>query len=117
MARQTRSERRARRAAQAESKAALERSTRPRPSVRPAVAPAGSQDGAAVQHRRRFPGAQFVSESWAELKKVEWPGQQQLIQGTVVVLIACLIVGAYLFLADQAFKRLVQHILLRTLFP
>jgi preprotein translocase subunit SecE len=117
MARQTRSERRARRAAQAESKAALERSTRARPAVRPAVAPAGSQDGAAVQHRRRFPGAQFVSESWGELKKVEWPGQPQLIQGTVVVLIACLIVGVYLFLADQAFKRLVQHILLRTLFP
>jgi preprotein translocase subunit SecE len=117
MARQTRSERRARRAAQAESKAALERGTRARPSVRPAVAPAGTQDGAAVQQRRRFPGAQFVSESWAELKKVEWPGQPQLIQGTVVVLIACLIVGVYLFLCDQAFKRLVQHILLRTLFP
>jgi preprotein translocase subunit SecE len=117
MARQTRSERRARRAAQAESKAAIERSTRARPSVRPAVAPAGTQDGAAVQPRRRFPFAQFVSESWAELKKVEWPGQPQLIQGTVVVLVACVIVGVYLFLADQAFKRLVQHILLRTLFP
>jgi preprotein translocase subunit SecE len=116
MARQTRSERRARRAAQAESKAALER-TRARPTVRPAVAPAGSQDGAAARPRRRFPGGQFVSESWAELKKVEWPGQQQLIQGTVVVLIACLIVGVYLFLADQAFKRLVQHILLRAVFP
>jgi preprotein translocase subunit SecE len=117
MARQTRSERRARRAAQAESKAALERN-RARPAVRPAVQPAGAQDGARAAHApRRFPGAQFVSESWAELKKVEWPGQQQLIQGTVVVLIACLIVGVYLFLADQAFKRLVQHILLRTVFP
>ena len=117
MARQTRSERRARRAAQAESKAALERSTRARPTVRPAVATAGTQDGVAARPRRRFPGAQFVSESWAELKKVEWPGQPQLIQGTVVVLIACLIVGVYLFLADQAFKRLVQHILLRAVFP
>ena len=118
MARQTRSERRARRAAQAESKAAVERSTRTRPTVRPAVAAAGPQDGAAAAGpRRRFPGAQFVSESWAELKKVEWPGQPQLVQGTVVVLIACLIVGIYLFLCDQAFKRLVQHILLRTIFP
>ena len=115
MPRQTRSERRARRAAQAESKAAVERTRRP--TVRPAVAPAGSQDGAAARPRRRFPGAQFVSESWAELNKVEWPGQQQLVQGTVVVLIACLIVGVYLFLADQAFKRLVQHILLRAVFP
>jgi preprotein translocase subunit SecE len=112
MARQTRSERRARRAAQAESKAAIERSTRARPSVRPAVAPAGTQDGAAVQPRRRFPFAQFVSESWAELKKVEWPGQNQVIQGTVVVLVACLIVGIYLWLNDQAWKYIVEKVLL-----
>jgi len=118
MARQTRSERRARRAAQAESKAAVERNTRTRTPVRPAVQTAGATDGAArPRQQRRFPGAQFVSESWAELKKVEWPGQPQLVQGTVVVLVACLVVGVYLFLADQAFKRLVQHILLRTLFP
>ena len=108
MARQTRSQRRARRAAQAESKAAVER-TRARPAVRPAVQPAGVP----APRQRRFPGAQFVSESWAELKKVEWPGQPQLIQGTVVVLIACLIVGVYLFLADQAFKWFVQHVLLK----
>ena len=108
MARQTRSERRARRAAQAESKAALERA-RSRPQVRPPVEPAKA-DGAP-----RLPGGggrRFVSESLAELKKVEWPGQQQLIQGTAVVLIACLIVGTYLFIADQLFKRFVQHVLL-----
>jgi preprotein translocase subunit SecE len=109
VARQTRSERRARRAAQAESQAALERS-RSRPQVRPAVEPAKSQDGA--QAIPGTGGRRFVSESWAELKKVEWPGQQQLIQGTAVVLIACVIVGTYLFLADQAFKRFVQHVLL-----
>jgi preprotein translocase SecE subunit len=109
VARQTRSERRARRAAQAESQAALERS-RTRPQVRPAVEPAKSQDGA-----HEIPGGggrRFVSESLAELKKVEWPGQQQLIQGTAVVLIACLITGVYLFLADEAFRRLVQHVFL-----
>jgi preprotein translocase subunit SecE len=106
MARQTRSERRARRAAQAESKAALER-TRSRPQVRPAVEPART-DGAP----RQVPGQGFVRESWGELKKVEWPGQQQIIQGTVVVLIACLIVGVYLWLADEIFRRFVQHVLL-----
>jgi preprotein translocase subunit SecE len=107
MARQTRSERRARRAAQEESKAALER-TRSRPQqVRPAVEPARS-DGAP----RQLPGEGFVRESWGELKKVEWPGQPQLIQGTVVVIIACLIVGVYLFLADEVFRRFVQQVLL-----
>ena len=55
----------------------------------------------------------FVHESWAELKKVDWPGQQQLIQGTVVVLIACFVTGLYLYAADELFRRLVQHVLLR----
>jgi hypothetical protein len=30
----------------------------------------------------------------------------------VVVLIACLITGTYLFLADEIFRRFVQHVLL-----
>jgi preprotein translocase subunit SecE len=110
VARQTRSERRARRAAQAESRAALERAPQRTPQqVRPAAEPAKARDG---RHVPGEGGKRFISESWAELKKVDWPGQQQLIQGTVVVLIACLITGVYLFLADQVFKRFVQHILL-----
>jgi preprotein translocase subunit SecE len=55
----------------------------------------------------------FVSESWAELKKVEWPTQSQVIQGTIVVIIACAIVGAYLWFADLIFKPFVRDILLR----
>jgi preprotein translocase subunit SecE len=109
MARQTRSERRARRAAQEESKSALERSNRSRTPVRPAVEPARADGGG----QRQLPGGGFVRESWAELKKVEWPGQQQLVQGTVVVLVACIIVGVYLWLADEVFRRFVQHVLLK----
>jgi preprotein translocase subunit SecE len=116
MARQTRSERRARRAAQAESKAALERNRSRPQQTRPAVAPAPSAGGT---ERRSSGGGlfggtrRFVNESWGELQKVEWPGQSQLIQGTVVVLVACVIVGLYLFLADELFRRLVQQVLLR----
>jgi preprotein translocase SecE subunit len=111
VARQTRSERRARRAAQAESRAAVERAPqRPQPQqVRPAPEPAPSRNGHQRPGRR---GTVFIGESWAELKKVDWPGQQQLIQGTAVVLIACVITGAYLFLADEVFRRFVQHVLL-----
>ena len=114
MARQTRSERRARRAAQAESRAALERSPQQRQpqqqqqQARPAAAPAQA-DG---RHGPGEGGKRFISESWAELKKVDWPGQHQLVQGTAVVLIACLVTGVYLFLADELFRRLVQHVLL-----
>jgi preprotein translocase SecE subunit len=111
VARQTRSERRARRAAQAESQAAVDR-TRVRPQVaRPVPEPVRSQE-----ERRGPPGIaikRFISESWGELQKVDWPGQQQLIQGTAVVLIACFVTGLYLFAADQLFRRIVQHVLLR----
>ena len=57
-----------------------------RPERHPAV---GRQAQPAEQRRR----GNFVQESWAELKKVEWPNQNQVIQGTVVVLIACMVVG------------------------
>ena len=65
---------------------------------------------------RHAPGsgfAHFVQEALAELKKVEWPSQQALISGTAVVLVACLIVGFYLWLNDELWKYVVQHVLLR----
>ena len=113
MARQTRSERRARRAAQAESRAAVERAPQRQPQ--PARPPAAETPKPASEGRRPPGGGirRFVSESWGELQKVEWPTQNQLIQGVVVVLIACLVVGVFLWGADLVFKRLVENVLLR----
>ncbi|HEY4349287.1 MAG TPA: preprotein translocase subunit SecE [Gaiellaceae bacterium] len=54
----------------------------------------------------------FIHESIAELKKVEWPGQSQVIQGTVVVLVACIIVGTYLWLNDQIWQEIVKKVLI-----
>jgi preprotein translocase SecE subunit len=110
MARQTRSQRRARRAQQAESSGVAQRARARQQQIRPAQQPIKSQAG--TRHVPGSGGKRFVSESWAELKKVEWPGQRQVLQGTAVVLIACLIVGAYLAGADQVFKRFVQNVLL-----
>ena len=53
----------------------------------------------------------FVAESWGELKKVDWPGQSQVIQATVVVLIACIVVGVYLYANDLVWKHVVQKII------
>lgn len=63
----------------------------------------------APDERRR---SNFVAESWAELKKVEWPGQNQVIQGTVVVLVACAVVGVYLYINDQIWKQVVSKVFL-----
>ena len=75
--------------------------------------PAGEVE---VRPRRGGPlgGAwRFIGESWAELQKVEWPKQNQIIQGTVVVIIACIIVGAFLYVNDEIWKNVVQKVLLK----
>jgi preprotein translocase SecE subunit len=66
--------------------------------------------GEVHEPRRRF---SFIHESWAELKKVEWPSQNQVIQGTAVVLIACVIVGIYLYINDEIWKQVVQKVFLK----
>ncbi len=64
-----------------------------------------------VEARRGGRGA-FIGESWAELRKVDWPGRSQVVQGTVVVLIACAVVGAFLWGADQVLRPFVRDVLI-----
>ena len=76
--------------------------------VRPSAQPTAQQTGRRGPKQR----GKFIRESWGELKKVEWPGRSQVTQGVVVVLIACAIVGTYLYAADQAFRPLVRQLFL-----
>jgi preprotein translocase subunit SecE len=65
------------------------------------------------QGRSGIWGVRFIKESIAELKKVEWPTQQQVVSGTAVVLVACFLVGTFLWVNDRVWTYLVQHLLLR----
>jgi preprotein translocase subunit SecE len=114
VARQTRQQRRARRqesdgkaAAPPEQPKTAQRARARQQQVRPGTAAPKQQTG------RREPAqrGRFVRESWAELKKVEWPGRNQVTQATVVVIIACAIVGAFLYVCDLVFRNLVEQIL------
>ena len=107
MAKETRRQRRdARRAAGGDAAAPQ----RPRSRVPGApVTVSGPVEAHAEPQVRRRRGT-FVRESYGELRKVEWPNRNQVLQGTVVVIIACAIVGAYLWGADQVLRRLVQDI-------
>ena len=116
MARQTRQQRRDRRAQQP----ALAGGPPQRPSGRPTAdghpEPRPEPRRQPQQAARHIPGSgaiRFVQEAVAELKKVEWPTQKQVISGTVVVLVACVIVGTYLWLNDQLWQYVVKHLLLR----
>jgi len=116
MAKQTRQERRARRAQQ---EPALAGGPPSRPPARP-TADGGSEPSrpergrARTSEERRGTGPiTFVQEAIGELKKVEWPNQKAVVSGTAVVVIACIIVGLYLWLNDELWKYVVQHLLLR----
>jgi preprotein translocase SecE subunit len=112
MARQTRQQRRQRR----QQQPALAGG----PPSRPLRPVGGGGDDAEPRRSRReealrrgIPGLRFAQESIAELRKVEWPDQHAVVSGTAVVLIACVIVGAFLWLNDEVWKYVVQHVLLR----
>src|SRR6266496_3587854 len=113
MARQTRAQRRARRKqAEADGASSLTQRARARQAqIRPQQQVKTQTGRRPKEEQRGF--RRFLVESWGELRKVEWPSQSHVIQGTVVVLIACIIVGTYLWLADVASKHLVENILLK----
>ena len=95
---------------QAPAAPAQQRTRDRRRQVKP-VQQAKSQTGA--QRERRGGMRAFAGESYAELRKVEWPGRRQLVSATVVVIVAIAVVGAYLAAADFVFSRLVRDVLLR----
>ena len=113
MARQTRAQRRARRSQMNPAGEAALPGGPPAPPPRPTARAEARPEPAREPRAARTGGVRgFIGESIAELKKVEWPTQNQLIQGVVVVLIACLIVGFFLYLCDYVFKHFVQQVLL-----
>jgi preprotein translocase subunit SecE len=106
MARETRRQRRDARKASGAQKPVARRSAAQTRAA--AMQPASTQTGRRETRQR----GRFVKESWAELQKVEWPNRGQVVQGTIVVIIACVIVGTYLYAADQIFKPFVRTVLL-----
>ena len=74
--------------------------------------PKSQSGGDPVQRSRgRLAGIRgFVGEVRGELAKVDFPNRQQTVQSTSVVIAACVLVGLYLYGLDQAFGRLVAHL-------
>ena len=114
MARSTRQQRRQRRA-QAAGTPPLRPAPRPRPTTEeePPRQPTEPRPERRDEVRPGTPGSPFLHESGAQLKTVAWPNQQQLISGTAVVLVACLITGIYLYGNDRLWEVVVKHLLLR----
>ncbi|MBM4242364.1 MAG: preprotein translocase subunit SecE [Deltaproteobacteria bacterium] len=55
--------------------------------------------------------AEFVKESWQELKKVHWPTRKETYSATVIVIVAVVVVATFLGLVDFALSYAMQYIL------
>jgi len=68
--------------------------------VKPGKGPAKERKGA----------GQFLREVRVEMGKVTWPSREELIQSTLVVLIAVTVAGAFIAVLDAIFSRLITLI-------
>jgi len=105
----SRSERRA------ESKAAkqAERKKRDDQKQREREQLSRQQKKAAAERQSRTRGGVigFLLSCWAELKKVQWPNRDTLVQATAVTIIFVAVAAAYLGAMDALFSWLVKQIL------
>jgi preprotein translocase subunit SecE len=51
----------------------------------------------------------FLKDTKAELKKVTWPSRNEVTSTTIVVVIATVFFGFYLFFMDVIFSWLISH--------
>ncbi len=68
-----------------------------------------SQAAAPERQRGRVIG--FLISCWAELKRVQWPDRETLIQASAVTILFIAIAAVYLGALDTIFNYLVQHLL------
>jgi preprotein translocase subunit SecE len=76
-------------------------------------------DGAPVRERRdpaarvksdRVSPGQFVSEVRAEMRKVAWPTRAETLRLSLIVFVAILVLGTFIFLIDLGFGKITDYL-------
>ncbi len=65
----------------------------------------------ATDERRRNVVVAFTASCWAELKRVQWPDRETLVQASAVTLVFVAVAGAYLGALDAVFNWAIQRVL------
>jgi len=65
----------------------------------------------AERERQRGGVLGFLASCWAELKKVQWPDRETLMQASAVTILFVAVAAAYLGALDAAFNYLIKQIL------
>lgn len=55
----------------------------------------------------------FIREIRSELKKVVWLNRKQLINNTITVLLACLVIGIIIWISDLCFLKLSDLVFIK----
>jgi preprotein translocase subunit SecE len=64
--------------------------------------------------KEKFEAAiQFLREVRTELKKVTWPSRKDTLSGTLVVLVAVIIIAIFLGIVDSGLSNLIKQLLKR----
>jgi preprotein translocase subunit SecE len=64
--------------------------------------------------KEKFEAAkQFLREVRTELKKVTWPSRKDTLSGTLVVLVAVIIIAIFLGIVDSGLSSLINQLLKR----
>lgn len=58
---------------------------------------------------RRF--SNYTVDTVDELKKCSWPKKRELIESTIVVTVACLILAVFVAIVDWAFSGIITRII------
>jgi preprotein translocase SecE subunit len=66
---------------------------------------------AAPKQRRRGAVLAFFASCWAELKRVQWPDRETLVQASAVTVVFVAVAAAYLGTLDAVFSWLVKRVL------
>ncbi len=53
----------------------------------------------------------FFTDVVKEMKKVTWPKREELQDSTVIVLVVCLIIGAFVYVVDMLVSGVLRQIL------
>jgi len=69
------------------------------------------QKQAQAEKRQRGGVLGFLISCWAELRKVQWPDRDTLVQATAVTIVFVAVAAAYLGALDSAFSFLIKQIL------
>lgn len=89
-----------------------------RPGFRPTARPSPSRPAPGRESRSTLAAAgawrpRFVTDIITELRKVVWPGREDVVHLTIVVVVVALLIGAILGAIDVGFGWLIDRILLR----